>query len=83
MFDDSFYIILPGHQNISLGHRPGYALVLASFPGLHHFCSSVFVQYNTQKWKSTKNGEGLGAPITRMTSGGREVDIGEEGSTFK
>ena len=28
------------------------------------FCSSVFVQYNTQKRKSAKNGEGLGTPIT-------------------
>ena len=27
-------------------------------------CSSVFVQYNTQKRKSAKNGEGLGTPIT-------------------
>ena len=32
-----------------------------------------FVQYNTQKRKSAKNGEGLGTPITWMTSGGREV----------
>ena len=28
------------------------------------FCSSVFVQYNTRKRKSAKNGEGLGTPIT-------------------
>ena len=28
------------------------------------FLSSVFVQYNTRKRKSAKNGEGLGKPIT-------------------
>ena len=39
-------------------------------------CSSVFIQYNTRKQKSTKNGEGLGTPITWMTFGGREVDVG-------
>ena len=38
------------------------------------FCSLVCVQYNTRKRKSAKNGEGLGTPITWMTSGGREVD---------
>jgi len=52
------------------------ALMLASFPGLpRFFCSSVFVQYNTRKRKSAKNGEGLGTPIMWMTSGGREVDV--------
>ena len=35
------------------------------------FCSLVFIQYNTWKRKSAKNGEGLGIPTTRMTSGGR------------
>ena len=40
------------------------------------FCPSVFIQYGTRKWKSAKNGEGLGTPITWMTSGGQEVDVG-------
>ena len=39
-------------------------LNVGSFPGLLRFWSSVFVQYNTQKRKSAKNGEGLGRPIT-------------------
>ena len=38
---------------------------------------------NTRKCKSVKNGEGLGIPITWMTSGGHKVDVGGEGSTFK
>ena len=36
--------------------------VVASFPGLPLFM--VFIQYNTWKRKSTKNGEGLETPIT-------------------
>ena len=39
------------------------------------FCSSVCVQYNTRNRKSAINGEGLGTPITWMTSDGCEVDI--------
>ena len=40
---------------------------VASFPGLPSFCSSVCVQYNTQKWKS---GEKRGRPgnIFHVTS---------------
>ena len=38
-----------------------YWCTLVSFPPV--FCSSVCVQYNTWKRKSTKNGEGLGTPI--------------------
>ena len=37
---------------------------IASFPGLPHFSSLVCVQFNTQKWKSKKNGEGLVSFIT-------------------
>ena len=37
---------------------------VASFPGLPRFSSSVCVQYNTRKWKSAKNGEGLVSFIT-------------------
>jgi len=48
---------------------------LASFPGLPR-C----VQYNTRKWKSAKNGEGLVSFITCLTSGGREVDVGGGGA---
>ena len=55
---------------------------LASFPGLPHSRFSVCVQYNTQKQKSTKIGEGLETPIMWMTSSGHKVDVGE-GSTFK
>ena len=44
--------------------RSVYEPHLALFPGLPVFCSSVFVQYNTRKRKSVKNGEGLGTPIT-------------------
>ena len=40
-----------------------------------------FVLYNTRK--SAKNREGLGTPITWMTSGGCDVDIWGEGSMFK
>ena len=40
------------------------------------FCSLVFVQNNTRKWKSMKNGVSLGTPITWMTFGGRKVDVG-------
>ena len=47
---------------------------VASFPGLPRFL--FFVQYNTRRRKSAKNGEGLGTLITWMTSGGREVDVG-------
>ena len=58
---------------------------VTSFPGLPRFLFFIFllfsfVQYNTRKQKSTKNGEGLGIPITWMTSGGCEVDVGGRGS---
>ena len=33
--------------------------VVASFPGLPRFRSSVCIQYNTRRQKSVKNGEGL------------------------
>ena len=57
---------------------------IASFPGLFRsFCSSVCNQYNTQKWKSTKSGEGLGTPIMCMTSGGHEMDVGEVVPDYK
>ena len=46
-------------------------------------CSSVCVQYNTRKWKSAKNGEGLGTPTTWMTSCGRKVDVGGNGSALE
>ena len=39
------------------------------------FCSSLCVQYNTQRRKSTKSGEGLGTLVTRMMSGRRKVDV--------
>ena len=40
------------------------ATTLASFPGLPRFFVLWFcVQYNTRKWKSAKNGEGLVSPI--------------------
>ena len=45
-----------------LGKVPSFWL--ASFPGLPRFSSSVCVQYNTRKRKSTKNGEGLVSFIT-------------------
>ena len=35
------------------------------------------------KQKEVKNREGLGTLITRMTSDGREVDVGGEGFAFK
>ena len=51
-------------------------LVVSSFPGLPHFCSSVCVQYNAWKWKS---GEKWGRPgntyhvdDVRSTRGGRK-----------
>ena len=44
-------------------------------------CSEGF--NNTQQWKSSENGEGLGTLITWMTSDECKVDIGREGSTFK
>ena len=52
-------------------------LYLVSFPGLPRFRSSVFVQYNsmTIHGSGAKNEEGLGTPITWMTSGGRKVDV--------
>ena len=37
--------------------------MVALFPGLPRFCSSVCIQYNTQKRKNTKNGEGLGTRL--------------------
>ena len=37
--------------------------MVALFPGLPRFCSSVCVQYNIQKRKNTKNGEGLGTRL--------------------
>ena len=48
---------------------------VASFPGLPRFLFFGFIQYNTRKRKSARNVEGLGIPITQMTSGGREVDV--------
>ena len=41
-----------------------HVCMLASFPGLPRFSSSVCVQYNTRKLKSAKNGEGLVSFIT-------------------
>ena len=38
--------------------------IVASFPSLPRFSSSVFVKYNTWKRKSVKNGEGLVSFIT-------------------
>ena len=55
--------------------------ILASFPGIPHFSSSVCVQYNTRKWKSVKNGKGLGSFITSVTSGGRDNDVRGRGPT--
>ena len=37
--------------------------MVALFPGLPRFCSSVCVQYKTQKRKNTKNREGLGTRL--------------------
>ena len=58
-----------GERYLRLGGGGGAPTIdntvrLASFPGLPRFCSSVFVQYNTRKRNSAKNGEGLGTPIT-------------------
>ena len=39
------------------------------------FCSSLCIQYNTRRRKSTKSGEGLGTLVTRMMSGRRKVDV--------
>ena len=42
------------------------------------FCSSVCVQYNTWKWKSTKNREGLVSSVMydiRWMRGGRDNDV--------
>ena len=45
--------------------KPGmYYTTLASFPGLPRSSPLVCVQYNTRKWKSAKNGEGLVSFIT-------------------
>ena len=50
-------------------------LVLALFPGLPVFCSSVFVQYNTWKWKSAEKqgrpGNTYHVNDVRWTQGGR------------
>ena len=42
---------------------------------LPRFRSSVCIQYNTWRWKSAKNGEGLVSSITWVMSGGRDVDV--------
>ena len=36
----------------------------------------VYNQYNTWKWNSNENREGLGTPITRMMSSEHKVDMG-------
>ena len=46
------------------------------------FSSLVCVQYNTRKRKSAKNREGLGIPITWMTSGGRRGGEGPHSNTW-
>ena len=58
------------HKNLNLVPRPPPFFVLR------------FSFSNTRKRKSVKNGEGLGTPITRMTSGEREVEMWGEGFTF-
>ena len=50
------------------------ALQLACF--FFGFLFFYFGLHNTRKQKSGKNREGLGTPITWMTSGGCEVDVG-------
>ena len=47
------------------------------------FCSSVCIQYNTQKRKSEKNGEDLVSSITCVMSGGHENDVRGRGPTAK
>ena len=74
--DLSWREVCPSSGNSMCIHQ----LHVASFPGLPRF---LFFGYSTRKRKSPKNGEGLGTPITWMTSGGCEVDVGGEGSTFK
>ena len=53
------------------------------FPGLPHFRSSVCVQYNTRRRKSTKNREGLVSSITWVTSGGCDNDVRGRGLTAR
>ena len=63
MKDNSLVGVDPPGLATSLIPRPPPFFVL-------RFC----IQYNTRKWKSAKNGEGLVSFITCVTSGGREVD---------
>ena len=58
-------------------------LLLASFPGLPFFVLWFVFSIIHKNGGTLKNGEGLGTPVTWMTSGGGEVDVGgEKGSTF-
>ena len=51
----------PGDQMINvLGTTNSWMLIHSLVPRPFLFCSLVCVQYNRQKWKSVKNGEGLG-----------------------
>ena len=57
-----------------------HCVCIALFPSLPRF---LFFGLYTRKQKSAKNGEGLGTPITWITSGGREVDVGGKGSALE
>ena len=61
--NSQFRLVLhaPPLQLVLQSHYYTYSLAPRPPP---FFCSSVFVQYNTRKRKSTKNREVLGTPIT-------------------
>ena len=48
---------------------------VALFPGLSHFFLFC-IQFSTRKWKSGEKRGSLGTPITWMTSGGHEMNVG-------
>ena len=58
---------------------PSSGVTVASFPGLPPFLPSFAFTLIHGSGSSAKNGEGLGAFITWMTSGGCEVDMGGGG----
>ena len=71
IFEDAYRIQCKSPSAVSFSSTTAIPL----FPGLPRFCSLVCVLYNTWKLKSGERQEGLGTPITYMTSGGCEVDI--------
>ena len=79
--------VFPKIFGISLKVRQFHTKLLQMSYGSHWpcsqaspvFCPLVCIQYNTWKRKSSENGKGLGTFITRMKSGGCEVDEGGRG----